>query len=48
MDFEKGIAVLDVGCGSGSWIMVSNREWGVDPISRALASLNLFFFLHTL
>ncbi|KAG1042410.1 hypothetical protein G6F43_011913 [Rhizopus delemar] len=21
MDFEKGIAVLDVGCGSGSWIM---------------------------
>jgi hypothetical protein len=22
LDFEKGIAVLDVGCGSGVWVMV--------------------------
>lgn len=22
LDFEKGVSVLDVGCGAGSWIMV--------------------------
>lgn len=22
LDFEKGISILDVGCGAGSWIMV--------------------------
>lgn len=22
LDFEKGISILDVGCGAGAWIMV--------------------------
>lgn len=27
LDFNKDISILDVGCGSGIWIVVSNRVY---------------------
>jgi ribosomal protein L11 methylase PrmA len=26
LDFEKGVTILDVGCGSGVWVMVSDSS----------------------
>lgn len=26
LDFQKGITILDVGCGSGVWVMVSSNS----------------------
>lgn len=30
MDFEKGVSVLDIGCGSGIWIKVSANYPTID------------------
>jgi cyclopropane fatty-acyl-phospholipid synthase-like methyltransferase len=27
LDFEKGISILDVGCGAGQWIMVTGEPF---------------------
>ena len=31
LDFKKGISVLDVGCGSGAWILVRHKTSRVHP-----------------
>lgn len=36
LDFEKGVSVLDIGCGSGVWIMVKKT------LFVGLHKLNLF------
>lgn len=40
LDFEKGVSVLDIGCGSGVWIMVKSI------LIAGLHKLNFFLIGH--
>ncbi|EIE79696.1 hypothetical protein RO3G_04401 [Rhizopus delemar RA 99-880] len=48
LDFEKGISVLDVGCGSGAWIMLGNVVQGLPYEDSVFDFVHMRFFIFAL